>query len=118
MIKDFKFKNAILKARGSELHNDPLVARVDDKPRELTDVERVIYQVNPRTGFPCNDLEMQDDLNTRLEIREALAKRNYPTSSDTPYTENDDLVLDGIQKNDESDIAYANRLKDIANQSE
>lgn len=118
MIKDYKYKNAILKARGSELRNDPLVVRDEDTPLKLTDVERVIYQVDPSTGFPCNDLKMQDDMNTRSEIREALAKRNYPTSPDTALTENDDLVLDGIQKNDESDIAYANRLKVIANQSE
>lgn len=117
MKKDVNYKNAVLKAQGSKLHNDPIkYSKVDEKGVEMSELERVIYAPNPLTGFPDNDLQMQDDMQTRIELRDALAKRNYPVASDSSTVDDDDLILDGMQKNDESDVAYANRLKKFANE--
>lgn len=116
MIRTNKEKNAVLAAAGVLFHNDDFVIpdeEVTSSPVK-SELEKVVYAVNPLTGFPDNDLRIMNDSNVSPTLRQAIHNANHVVSPVGPSSFDDDAVLDSQQQPYESDDEYLDRLQENA----
>lgn len=105
-------KNAILRARGSNLKNEPLRFQhaVDDAPQVHRPIDKLVYQPNV-FGWPCNDIDVMNNT-TNPEVKIALERRNLKMAAEYGV-EDDDVALDVMQRNDETSDQYFDRMQPL-----
>lgn len=104
-------KDDLLKVRGSAIFNATRKPFESDVNIQQSELLNIVYAVNPKTGFPSSDLEVQENPNTPIAVRSALEKYNRPINTRSPSSLDDDEVLDGMQYLHETDDEYSNRMR-------
>lgn len=108
----------ILEIRGLKPRNAQPRPRAFVSQQKTTELDGILYAPSPITGFPCNDFQYLDDPNLAPEIRQAIQQRNQKVVSDMPTSDNDDVVLDTMQRNGESAIEYHDRMQGFVKELE
>lgn len=113
---NLKKKNAILKLSGSRYKNE------ESYKTELPPIETKVDTLNHLVfspnifGWPANDLQVQNQT-TNSEVKIALERRNMkmpaPGSSD-----NDDVILDTLKKNEETEDEYFDRMSRVIDEAD
>lgn len=103
-------KNKILKARGSSLRNQERVFETASISRVVRPVDKLIYQRNV-FGWPSNDIDVMNNT-TNQEVKIALERRNLKMAAENGCVD-DDVVLDTMKRNDESDNDYFDRMQPL-----
>lgn len=107
---DIEKKNEILKARGSQLRNAQREFPTPVEKRDVRPIDKVVFQPNI-FGWPSNDIDVMNTT-TNPEVKIALERRNLKMAAENGC-EDDDVVLDTMKRNDESENDYFDRMQPI-----
>lgn len=108
---DIETKNAVLRSRGETSLNVEPSPLYNDAESKKTDLDNVLFQMHPKWGFPVSDLELMDDDAVSSQLRSAIERRNQPVKSVPLGNDDDDVVLDTMQRNGESSTDYYDRMQ-------
>lgn len=103
-------KNKILQARGSSMRNQERVFDTATISRDVRPVDKLVYQRNV-FGWPSNDIDVMNNT-TNPEVKIALERRNLKMAAENGCVD-DDVVLDTMKRNDESDNDYYDRMQPL-----
>lgn len=104
-------KNAILTVRGDKNKFAQRVIKDTVPEQDMPELLKVVYDKDKRTGWPCNDIELMESKRTPSEIRSALERQNRIIPNNEVASDNDDSVLAGVQRNNETDDEYVERMR-------
>lgn len=106
-------KNAILKVRGDVNISVERVVVENEPNFDTSELLNMIYSKDSRNGWPCNDIELQETKKLSPEVRIAIEKQNRFIPNNEVSSVDDDSVLDGVQKVNETDDEYSLRMHNL-----